>query len=122
MVVDVGDIGQSEPIDLTREDEDSDDDDLANLLGGLAVGDKAPKSDPKSDDSTAKELPPTASSKIRQLMDILKDIQSKGERSIVFSQFTSFLDLLGPFLNASGISHVRCKPHLLSRIYLLKSR
>jgi len=106
MVVDVADIGVDEPIDLSNED-DEDDDDLANLLGGLAVDDKAKKSE--SPDNDLNEAKPTASAKIRQLLQLLGEIRERGERTIVFSQFTSFLDLLGPFLKAKGISFVRCE-------------
>jgi SNF2 family DNA or RNA helicase len=85
MVVDVADIGVDEPIDLTNQD-DEDDDDL-----------------------NEEEAKPTASAKIRQLLQLLGEIRERGERTIVFSQFTSFLDLLGPFLKAKGISFVRCE-------------
>jgi SNF2 family DNA or RNA helicase len=104
MVVDVADIGVDEPIDLTNED-DEDDDDLANLLGGLAVDETATKTKSAND----QEEKPNASAKIRQLLQLLEEIRERGERTIVFSQFTSFLDLLGPFLEAKGISFVRCK-------------
>ena len=108
MVVDVADIGVDEPIDLSNED-DEDDDDLANLLGGLAVDENATKT--KSPNETLdeeEEAKPKESAKIRQLLHLLGEIQERGERTIVFSQFTSFLDLLGPFLKAKGISFVRC--------------
>jgi SNF2 family DNA or RNA helicase len=106
MVVDVADIGVDEPIDLTNED-DEDDDDLANLLGGLAVDENATKA--TNDNLNDQEDKPNASAKIRQLLQLLEEIRERGERTIVFSQFTSFLDLLGPFLEAKGISFVRCK-------------
>jgi SNF2 family DNA or RNA helicase len=108
MVVDVADIGVDEPIDLTNQD-DEDDDDLANLLGGLAVDENAKKSKFPDDDLNEEEAKPTASAKIRQLLQLLGEIRERGERTIVFSQFTSFLDLLGPFLKAKGISFVRCE-------------
>jgi SNF2 family DNA or RNA helicase len=108
MVVDVADIGVDEPIDLTNQD-DEDDNDLANLLGGLAVDENAKKSKSPDDDPNEEEAKPTASAKIRQLLHLLGEIKERGERTIVFSQFTSFLDLLGPFLKAKGISFVRCK-------------
>jgi SNF2 family DNA or RNA helicase len=108
MVVDVADIGVEEPIDLTNED-DEDDDDLANLLGGLAVDDNATKAKISSDDLNDEEAKPKESAKIRQLLHLLGEIQERGERTIVFSQFTSFLDLLGPFLKAKGVSFVRCR-------------
>lgn len=44
-------------------------------------------------------------------MKVLRDIrdQGKGERTIVFSQFTSFLDLVEPFLLLEKIKFARCK-------------
>ena len=108
MVVDVADIGVDEPIDLSNAD-DEDDDDLANLLGGLKVDENAIKSKSLNDDLNDEEAKPTESAKIRQLLHLLGEIQDRGERTIVFSQFTSFLDLLGPFLKAKGITFVRCK-------------
>jgi SNF2 family DNA or RNA helicase len=68
-------------------------------------------------------LPPD-SAKIRKLLDLLKEINSRkddegeptGEKTIVFSQFTTMLDLIQPFLKDAGISFVRCK--VLRGIYL----
>ena len=56
------------------------------------------------------------SAKIRQLMKVLLDIRANtnGERTIVFSQFTSFLDLIEPFLSREGIKFVRCRCHRLT--------
>jgi SNF2 family DNA or RNA helicase len=109
MVVDVADIGVDEPIDLTSDQDDDDDDDLANLLGGLAVDENGSKTKLVNEDVRKGDEGPTASAKIRQLLQLLDEIQVRGERTIVFSQFTSFLDLLGPFLKAKGINYVRCK-------------
>lgn len=97
---------------------DDEDDDLANLLGGLAVDEKSKA--PTGDEATPKEKPLGSSAKIRQLLEILEPIQERGERTIVFSQFTSFLDLLGPFLKSSGISFVRCK-RFLGPVYTVSS-
>ena len=44
-------------------------------------------------------------------MEILKDIDKRSdgaEKTIIFSQFTSMLNLIEPFLDAEGIKHVRC--------------
>lgn len=51
------------------------------------------------------------SAKIRTLLDLLSRIRSggKGEKTIVFSQFTSFIDLVEPFLKREGFSFVRCE-------------
>lgn len=46
------------------------------------------------------------------LLKLLREVEtrSKGtEKTIVFSQFTSFLDLIEPYLRAEGIQYVRCK-------------
>lgn len=60
-------------------------------------------------------LPPD-SAKIRKLLELLKEINTReddegelaGEKTIVFSQFTSMLDLIQPFLKDAGIAFVRC--------------
>lgn len=44
-------------------------------------------------------------------MDILKTIDERSEgveKTIIFSQFTTMLDLIEPFLDAHDIKHVRC--------------
>jgi hypothetical protein len=61
-------------------------------------------------------LPPD-SAKIRKLLELLKEINSReddegkptGEKTIVFSQFTTMLDVIQPFLKDAGISFVRCE-------------
>ena len=61
-------------------------------------------------------LPPD-SAKIRKLLELLKEINSReddegeptGEKTIVFSQFTTMLDLIQPFLKEAGIAFVRCE-------------
>jgi SNF2 family DNA or RNA helicase len=55
-------------------------------------------------------LPPD-SAKIRKLLEILRDIDERSEsteKTIIFSQFTSMLDLIEPFLTAKGIKFARC--------------
>jgi len=55
---------------------------------------------------------PDSSSKIRKLLELLNDVEErsgKKEKTIVFSQFTSFLNLIEPFLKAKGIKFVRCE-------------
>ena len=57
-------------------------------------------------------LPP-ASTKIKKILHILKTIDERSEgveKTIIFSQFTTMLDLIEPFLDAQGIDHVRCSP------------
>jgi len=61
-------------------------------------------------------LPPD-SAKIRKILELLKEINSReddegeltGEKTIVFSQFTTMLDLIQLFLKDAGISFVRCE-------------
>ncbi|KAI0634006.1 SNF2 family N-terminal domain-containing protein [Trametes polyzona] len=53
-------------------------------------------------------LPPH-SAKTRKIMQILRDIEDRGEgeKTIIFSQFTSMLDLIEPFLRHERIGFVR---------------
>lgn len=54
---------------------------------------------------------PPSSAKIRKILELLHDTEERGEgeKTIVFSQFTSMLDLVEPFLKAGGIKYVRCE-------------
>lgn len=64
-------------------------------------------SGPKSAEDS--KLPPD-SAKIRKLLEILKEIDERSggqEKTIIFSQFTSMLDLIEPFLDAEGVKYVR---------------
>ncbi|WVQ82473.1 hypothetical protein IAT38_004602 [Cryptococcus sp. DSM 104549] len=108
-------------------------DDLADLLGGLGVAKGKTcqmcfikLQDPAADhcpacaelaarqarrQSTASDngLPPT-SAKIRMLLKLLSEVEErsgKTEKTIVFSQFTSFLDLVEPFLKHHKMRYVR---------------
>ncbi|KAI6041557.1 SNF2 family N-terminal domain-containing protein [Pisolithus marmoratus] len=66
-------------------------------------------SGPKSTNLKDPSLPPD-SAKIRKLLEILKEIDERSggeEKTIIFSQFTSMLDLIGPFLDAQGVKYVR---------------
>lgn len=50
------------------------------------------------------------------LLKLLSEIDEKSgskEKTIVFSQFTSFLDLVEPFLKENDIKYVRCQYLLL---------
>lgn len=112
-------------------------DDLADLLGGLTVkesrcelcddllepGVKSKycpdcevqvvvkarrKSLPTGDDLDVQTLP--SSAKTRKLVEILEKIEEESEgqdKTIVFSQFTSFLDIVEKFLRKAGIKFVR---------------
>ena len=55
-------------------------------------------------------LPPS-SAKIRKILEILDEIKDRSngeEKTIIFSQFTSMLDLIQPFLQARGVRYTRC--------------
>ncbi|EJW94070.1 SNF2-related:Helicase, partial [gut metagenome] len=45
-------------------------------------------------------------SKINQLMEILSELKSGGNRALIFSQFTSFLKLVRKALDAAGESYL----------------
>ncbi len=51
--------------------------------------------------------PPESSSKLERLIDALQDAAADGHRALVFSQWTSLLDLIEPHLNKNGIGFVR---------------
>lgn len=50
------------------------------------------------------------STKLRKTLALLDEFraQAKDDKTIIFSQFTSFLDLLEPALRAEGVEFVRC--------------
>ncbi|KAI5118940.1 hypothetical protein M0805_006286 [Coniferiporia weirii] len=69
----------------------------------------ASKSRRKSSVPTMGALPPD-SAKIRKILQILQDIRDRSdgeEKTILFSQFTSMLDLVQPFLRDAGFKYVR---------------
>ena len=61
-------------------------------------------------------LPPD-SAKIRKILELLEDIADRsdndgnpnGEKTIIFSQFTSMLDILEIFLKDAQVKYVRCE-------------
>jgi SNF2 family DNA or RNA helicase len=50
---------------------------------------------------------PLSSSKMTRLLDALEDAVADGHRALVFSQWTSLLDLIEPLLEAANIAYVR---------------
>jgi len=50
---------------------------------------------------------PQSSSKLERLLEALQDAVADGHRALVFSQWTSLLDLIEPHLEAAGIRYVR---------------
>ncbi|OCK82728.1 hypothetical protein K432DRAFT_292616 [Lepidopterella palustris CBS 459.81] len=70
----------------------------------------APASRTEEDTLNQQMLENESSSKVEALMSILKASvkdPSKGNKTVVFSQWTSFLDLLQPHLAAAGIQYTR---------------
>ncbi len=60
---------------------------------------------------SSSSLPPE-SAKTRMIMELLEDVAERSsgeEKTIIFSQFTSMLDIIQPFLRDAGIKYVRCK-------------
>ena len=60
-----------------------------------------------------------SSAKIRKILQLLKEIEERSEgveKTIIFSQFTSMLDLIEPFLSEKGIKYVRCELVLLESV------
>lgn len=61
--------------------------------------------------SPSSSLPPD-SAKIRKILEILDDVDERSdgvEKTIIFSQFTSMLDVIQPFLKDRGFKFVRCE-------------
>ncbi|OAX34772.1 hypothetical protein K503DRAFT_774190 [Rhizopogon vinicolor AM-OR11-026] len=126
----------AEPRPAKNDDADEDADELASLLGQMGVSngkkcqlcqtdlassdaDHCPDCTPIAAkarrksvaESTARDpnLPPD-SAKTRKILELLRDIDKRSEsteKTIIFSQFTSMLDLIEPFLTAKGIKYAR---------------
>ena len=65
-----------------------------------------------------------SSAKIRKILQLLKEVDERSEgeeKTIIFSQFTSMLDLIEPFLSEKGIKYVRCELVLLEMFCVLIS-
>lgn len=62
-------------------------------------------------DTTTKSSSNKNSTKIKKIIDILKETRetNPGEKTIIFSQFTSMLDLMEKSLNQEGFKFCRCK-------------
>ncbi|KAG2134132.1 SNF2 family N-terminal domain-containing protein [Suillus clintonianus] len=126
----------AEPRPAKNDEADEDADELAALLGqmGVSNGKKCQLCQTNLDSSDSEHCPdcepiaakarrrsvaaPTArdpnlppdSAKIRKLLEILRDIDERSEsaeKTIIFSQFTSMLNLIEPFLTAEGIKYAR---------------
>ena len=58
---------------------------------------------------------PSSSSKLERLLIALQDASADGHRALVFSQWTSLLDLIEPHLEAAGIAFVRLDGNTVDR-------
>ncbi|KAH9823048.1 SNF2 family N-terminal domain-containing protein [Melampsora americana] len=118
------------PNPATQEEIDEKVDDLADLMGGLGVKQAAPTCaicleilpddmlpGPHCADCVRRVKMAqkfegmNASTKISRLLELLDEIASespeKPKKTIVFSQFTSFLDLIEPFIKKAGHRYAR---------------
>lgn len=107
-----GEEEQDEGDDSNGEAGGDDDGGLADLLSGLTVQAK-PKSEEEkalaADEqgkTTDWRTPGRPSTKIRMMLSLI-DACPRSEKLIIFSQFTSFMDLVEPFLRDAGHTHVR---------------
>ncbi|KAI0768279.1 SNF2 family N-terminal domain-containing protein [Trametes elegans] len=122
-----------EPKSASQNENEDEGDDLAGMFAGLGISRKpcqlcqtplTPSNTWKDDicvgcedvykaarrklaDPTS-DLPPH-SSKTRKIVEILREVDARGEgeKTIIFSQFTSMLDLIEPFLRHERIKFVR---------------
>ncbi len=62
----------------------------------------------------------THSSKTLLLVETLQDIVEEGHKALVFSQWTSFLDLIQPHLQQQGISYTRLDGHTTQRAQVVE--
>jgi len=124
---------QNEPTSSSSNTQD-DDEELAALLSGLSVkarhcercqvplslsknGEEAStlctgctaQRDLEVRSGTNWNAPGTMSTKLRMIVDLLHafEKESRGDKTIIFSQFTSFLDLIEPVLHSHGYNYVR---------------
>ncbi|ORY23357.1 SNF2 family N-terminal domain-domain-containing protein [Naematelia encephala] len=122
----------NKPAEAEAAAEDSDADELADMLGALGVAGsktceicfvKLEVTDDKhcsgcvgiarkarAQSADVEDGLPPSSAKIRMLLKLLADVETRSgskEKTIVFSQFTSFLNLVEPFLRRAGIKYVR---------------
>ncbi|PSK43009.1 DNA repair protein RAD5 [Elsinoe australis] len=74
--------------------------------GGLFVGQKQRGSQQRV---SLRRVNQVSSAKVASLLGHLKKMkrETPGMKSVVFSQFTSFLDIIAPELSAAGIQHLR---------------
>lgn len=64
----------------------------------------------KSTAQGSSTLPPS-SAKVRMMLQLLHTIEHRSDgldKTIIFTQFTSMMDLIEPFLKDAGFHYVRC--------------
>lgn len=96
---------------LALEDSDTEDESNARRIGSRKVvnldsSDDGETSDEEDDSSSLHQPSPTDSAKIRHLLRIVHQ-ERKDHKIIVFSQFTSMLDLIEPFLKEKRLVFTR---------------
>lgn len=95
-------------------------DGLADLLGGLGVDDEKKceicfriidrgHTHCAECEKIVKQNTAPSSAKIRKMLELIKEVLQRGEKVIVFSQFTSFFNIIEPFLVVDDIKFARCK-------------
>lgn len=72
-----------------------------------ALRGQAPAPPTKARAASAGPITPLRSSKLERLMEAIEDVVADGHRALVFSQWTSLLDLIEPHLDAAKVKFVR---------------
>ena len=125
---------QNEPTSTSTSSAQDEDEELAALLSGLSVkvrhcercqvplgssqdGEESPalcagcaaQRDREVQSGSTWDMPGVMSTKLRMIVELLNDFhkESCGDKTIIFSQFTSFLDLIEPVLHSHGHDFVR---------------
>ncbi|KAL7008008.1 hypothetical protein EMMF5_002657 [Cystobasidiomycetes sp. EMM_F5] len=114
---------------VTAAPTDNDIDDLASALGrvGLGASTKCSVCSEETPNMASDDVcRPCAdqlkkfkglqfSTKIRKLLEVLENLRKEDpkQKTIVFSQFTSFFDILRPFLKKAGFTFVDCESSLI---------
>ena len=74
--------------------------------GMRSSGDRKARAEAEAAESPPSNVP-QSSSKMERLLEALEDAVADGHRALVFSQWTSLLDLIEPHLDGAGIKFVR---------------
>lgn len=102
----LGTNGSNTPTKMNNFDDGDDDDFLSDILGSLSLSDNNKNNyNNNNNNSHSKSILDAPSAKMRSLLSILN--KERGRKTIIFSQFTSFLDILEPGLSSNGFQYVR---------------